>query len=64
MEPRRGDQLQEARGDSFPDTPAVLDIERGQLATIRPYLLADRYVHFEKLLGVRQPPGLQDGQFL
>ena len=37
VEQGRGHQLQEARGESFPDAAGVLDVERGQLAAIRPY---------------------------
>ncbi len=46
-------------GESFPDTAGVLDIERGQLATMRPAVLADRHLGLENVLGLRTEPRVQ-----
>ena len=57
---RRGDQLQEARRESFPDTAGVLDVERGQLAGMRPLFWQTDTSVVEELLGLRREPRVQD----
>ena len=64
LQPRRASGARASpsttRTGAFPDRAAVLDIERGQLAGIRPLLLADRHLGLEELLGLRREAGLQD----